>query len=244
MKQLLPLFVALTGFSFALQASAHGIWFAQRAGELAMIYGHGAEDLDMLKRQSKVQNVAAFDAAGAAVQTTLKVAGPLLLVDTQNRPAVLAGMLDNGYWTEGADGKWVNKSRDEVPGAKKSGRYIKYAVHLRAALTAPLGALPGHTLQIVPVATKLPDHKDQPIRLRVLFNGKPVAGAKVLQDYVNDPDATPLTTAQDGTVTLNVRNQGLNVITAAYESPPDDPAKADKTGHFASLSFVLEHAPE
>jgi hypothetical protein len=31
-------------------ADAHGIWFAQRARQLALVYGVGADDLDAVKR--------------------------------------------------------------------------------------------------------------------------------------------------------------------------------------------------
>lgn len=225
-------------------AHAHGIWFAQRSGEMALIYGHGGEDLDMIKRHDKVKSVEAFDAAGAAVKTALRKTDHLLLVDMQANPAVLSAVLDNGYWSKGADDKWAAKGRDEVPGAKESGRYIKYAVYLNGPLAKPLGPLPGQTLQIVPLKAALPHHKEEQITLRVLFNGKPVAGAKVVRDYVNDPDAKPLVTGKDGLITLRVRNQGLNVIAASYDAPPDDPVKATKNGLFASLAFVLKHGPE
>jgi len=84
----------------------------------------------------------------------------------------------------------------------------------------------------------------KPLKLRVLFQGKPAAGARVLTDWVNDPDAKPIKTAKDGTVTIKVRNQGLNVITAIFDGPSDEPSKADKMEHLATLSFVLPHAPE
>ena len=84
----------------------------------------------------------------------------------------------------------------------------------------------------------------EPLQLRVLFQGKPVAGARVLTDFVNDPDGAPLKTAKDGTVTLKVRNQGLNVIAAIFDGPSDEPTKADKMEHLATLAFVLPHAPE
>lgn len=224
-------------------AQAHGIWFAERSGQLAMIYGHGAEDLDMIRRHDKVKEVAGFDANGAPVPVSLRKTDHLLLVDAKPLPAVIAGVLDNGYWSKGPDGKWVNKGRDEVPDAEESGRYIKYAVFLRESLKAPLKPLPGQVLQIVPLKAALPQHKDESMTVRVLFNGKPVAGAKVTRDYVGDPEAKPLVTGKDGTVTLRVRNDGLNVITAAYDAPPDDPAKAKKTGLFASLAFAIKHKP-
>jgi uncharacterized GH25 family protein len=198
----------------------------------------------MIKRYDKVTNIAAFDAAGAPLKTTLRKTDHLALVDQSAKPAIVAAVLDNGYWTKGPDDKWVNKGKDEVPGAKESGRYIKYSVYLKDSLPKPLGALPGQVLQIVPVAAKLPHHMNDPITVRVLYNGKPVAGARVIRDYITDPDQKPVLTGKDGTVTLRVRNQGLNVIAASFDAPPDDPAKAAKNGLHATLAFVLKHAPE
>ena len=63
-------------------------------------------------------------------------------------------------------------------------------------------------------------------------------------DGVNDPDAKPLLTGKDGGLTLKVRNQGLNVIRAETDTAPPDAAKANKTEHSATLSFVLAHLPE
>ncbi|MBT0962283.1 DUF4198 domain-containing protein [Denitromonas iodatirespirans] len=225
-------------------AGAHGIWFAQRGGDLALVYGEGAEDLDTAKRATKIRHVAAYDAAGESVATGLAPVGRLLFVDLQQKPAVVAAVLDNGFWTKGPEGKWFGKTKDAVPGAQESGRYLKYAVHLRAPLKAPLAALPDHALQIVPVAAALPQHKDDDLQLRVQFRGQPVAGAEVIADFVGDPDGEPLRTDAHGLVTVKVRNQGLNVIVAKHSTAPDDAALADKTEHLASLSFALGHRPE
>jgi uncharacterized GH25 family protein len=138
----------------------------------------------------------------------------------------------------------VKKGRDEVPDAKTSERTIKYAVHIRGPLSAPIPPLPNHTLQIVPLEAAIPEQMGRPLKLRVLFQGKPVANARVQSDFVNDPDGQPVKTAADGSVTINIRNQGLNVVTAIFDGPPDDPKKVDKVEHLATLSFVLPHAPE
>lgn len=221
------------------EVAAHGIWFAQRSGELAMIYGEGAEDGVIVKRLPNVRSVAAYNAAGAAVGTKLIATDHLLLVDTQNQPMVVTSVLDNGLWTTTTDHREVNKGKSEVPSAQSSGHYLKYAVHLRGDLKAPLPALPDQTLQITPVTAQLPKHKGEPLTLRVLFQGKPLAGAEVLTDFVNDPGAAPLRTGADGTVTLNIRNQGLNVISAVHDAPSDQPLQADKVQHRATLSFAL-----
>lgn len=111
-------------------------------------------------------------------------------------------------------------------------------------MAAPIGPLASQTLQVVPVAATLPTLLGQPITLRVLYKGKPLAGAKIMHDFLNDPDGTPVLSGADGTVTLKVRNQGLNVIAAVFESDSDQPAKYDRIEHTATLSFVLPHLPE
>ena len=43
-------------------AHAHGIWFAQRATQLALLYGIGSDDLDSVKRLPLVKSIAGYDA--------------------------------------------------------------------------------------------------------------------------------------------------------------------------------------
>lgn len=228
----------------AAAVQAHGIWFAQRATHLALQYGIGADDLDMVKRASYVTTVTAYGADGKEVPTSLNIDGRLLLANTEHQPSVLAAAIDNGMWSKTPDGKWYRKGKDEVPGTVFSQRTFKYTVHIRGPLAAPIGPLAGQTLQVVPVSATVPSLLGQPITLRVLYKGKPLAGAKIMHDFLNDPDGAPVLTGADGTVTLKVRNQGLNVIAAVFESDSDQPAKYDRIEHTATLSFVLPHLPE
>ena len=234
----------LAGMSAANLAQAHGIWFAQRSNQLALIYGLGADDLDVIKRQNKLKSFTAYDEHGKEVAAQLTPSGPLLVVNTDNKPAIVAAMMDYGLWSKAADGEWYNKGKDEVPNATVSLHTFKYAVHLREPLHGAMPVLPGQKLQIVPVGKQLPDRMGQPLTVRVLFDGKPVSGAEVQPDLVNDPDSTPLKTGADGTVTVKVRNQGLNVVVAKLDSPSSEPAKASTDEHEATLSFVLPHQPE
>lgn len=228
----------------ATVAQAHGIWFAQRSNQLALIYGIGADDLDAVKRLPKVKSVAAYDDDGKEVATQLAANGPLLLVNIDNQPAMVAAVLDNGLWSKTADGKWHNKGKDEVPDATVSEHTWKYAVHLRRPLTGALPVLPAHKLQIVPVTRQLPEQAGQPLTVRVLYEGKAVQGALVQPDFVTDPDSEPLKTGADGTVTIKVRNQGLNVVVATFVTTAAEPAKTFRDEHLATLSFVLPHQPE
>lgn len=228
----------------ALPGQAHGIWFAQRADRLALVYGDGAEDLDAVKRLPKLTSVEGFGRDGAPVPVKLTPEGRLPFVDLTGGPAVLSATMNNGLWSKTPDGRWHGKGKDELPDAAISGRYMKYATHLVSLPQGHVAPVPGQALQIVPVGTKFPLHKGEPLTVRVLFQGRPLAGAKVWPDMVTDPDAEPLVADREGLVTLPVRNQGLNVVKTENESPSVDPGKTLMTHHLATLSFALEHAPE
>lgn len=221
---------------------AHGIWFAERSNRLALIYGEGPDDGETVSRLARISSVVAFDAAGAPVPIKLVPTDYLLLVDTSRDAAVIAAVLDNGVWTMTADGREFQKPKGEVPGATESGHYFRSGIHLRGDLHAPLGPLPGQVLQLTPVAATLPKRMGDSLTVRALLNGKPLAGAAVTVDWVNDFRGTPLRTGDDGTVTLKVRNQGLNVISVVHQMPVENRTDTDKVEYRATLSFVMPAA--
>jgi uncharacterized GH25 family protein len=233
----------LTGFAATIPAEAHGIWFAQRAKQTALIYGIGADDLDMVKRLPLIKATTGYDANWQPVDTALRAAGPIVLAESKGPAVALAAIMDNGNWTKAPNGKWHNAGRDKVPDAVRAEHTYKYAVHLTGQPTKPMPALPGHTLQVVPLEA-IPTEMGKPLKLRVLFQGKPQAGVSVQRDLVTDPDQEPQKTDADGVVTVTLRNQGLNVIAATYVASPAEPKLVDHDEHLATLSFVLPHAEE
>jgi hypothetical protein len=235
-------------------ADAHGIWFAQRGKQLAIIYGLGADDLDMIKRLPKVKSVQGYDAEWAPVAATLQPAGLIPIVDSEAPIAAVTAVLDNGVWSKGKDGQWEQMGRDQMPDAVVSEHTFKYAVHLvglsdrpegfSGMLDAKIPVMADQRLQIIPANGQIPGDMGKPLTVKVLFEGKPVKGAKIKTDFVNDPDQIPLETDANGMVTFPVRNQGMNVIGASYVGPSDQPALYDRIELFATLSFKLPHLPE
>ena len=238
----------------ATAAQAHGIWFAQRGKQLAMVYGVGSDDLDMVKRLPKVKSVQGYDAEWAPVAATLQPAGIVPIVDSEAPITAVAAVLDNGVWSKDKSGDWHQMGRDQMPDAVVSERTIKYAVHLlgiserpegfSGTLDAKVPVMADQRLQIVPADGQIPGDKGKPLAIKVLYEGKPIQGVKIHTDFVNDPDQEPLMTDANGMATFPVRNQGLNVIGATYVGASDQPAVYEKTEHFATLSFVLPHLPE
>lgn len=235
--------VLLVSALVTAQVSAHGIWFAERSTQLAFLYGVGADDLDAVKRLPKVASMTGYDEDWDKVDAQLTVSGPLVLVTSEDYPVAVSAVLNNGIWSTTGEGHWIGKGRDEVPNAILSEETIKYAVHIRGTLRA-VPALATQTLQIVPFGNVFPQMIGEPMTYQVLYQGKPVAGALVKADFINDPDAVPVTTGADGKVTFALRNQGLNVLVATFDGPSDKPQAIDKIEHLATFSFVLPHAPE
>ena len=64
---------ATVGMLSTSTVDAHGIWFAQRAKQLALIYGVGADDLDSVKRLPLIRSVSGYDASWQPVKTSLRV---------------------------------------------------------------------------------------------------------------------------------------------------------------------------
>ncbi|MFY8094869.1 MAG: DUF4198 domain-containing protein [Niveispirillum sp.] len=244
LKHLLAATLAIAALGSSMTAQAHGIWFAQRAKQTALIYGVGADDLDVVKRLGLVTGTYGYDADWTPVGATLRVAGPIVLVDSAAPTVAVAAIMDNGLWSRLGDGKWVKGGRDTVPDAVRAERTLKYAVHLTGTPNAPIPALPEQVLQIVPVDRTLPLEMGKPLKIRVLYKGKPIQDAEVKHDFVNDPDQVPVKTDKDGMATVTVRNQGLNVLAATYVGPADNPKQVDHIEYLATLSFVLPHAPE
>ncbi len=250
MRRILPFLskaviaATITGAVVPAAAEAHGIWFAQRARQLALVYGVGADDLDAVKRLPLINAVQGFDADGLPVKTSLRAAGVVPVVDSEEPVAIVAAAMDYGIWSRDAAGEWHNKGRDEVKDATISEHNYKYAVHLAQALTKPVPMIAIHKLQLVPAALAIPQKMGEPIKVRAFYEGKPIAGADVMADYVNDPDQVPTKTDAEGYATIPVRNQGINVLMAIYVGPTDNAAKYARMEYRAALSFVLPHAPE
>lgn len=242
MRSSITILVLAAGL-IAGSASAHGIWFGERGKKLVLAYGIGSEDLEIVSSRQKVRSLTAYDAKLRPISISLRTADPLLLVDTPQPPALLAAVMDNGTWSRLPDGEWVEKPKGAVPGSTVTETAMKYAVAIEKPLAAPVPVLPEQVLQIMPVGP-LPTMRGKPMTYRILYRGKPVAGAAVVADMIGDPDAKPATSSATGLVTLPVRNQGINVLRAIHVVKPDDASRTDRIEHLATLTFTLEHAPE
>lgn len=227
--------------ALASTVSAHGLWIAQRHGDLALVYGHGATD--EAYDPNKIVELKAYDADFKPVEFKRETFDDHAFIVADDDHAVITAVMDNGFWTEKTDGSWEQKSKAEVKDGKNTGHYFKYATSIvgHAHGTPKPFGMP---LEIVPLADPTAMKAGDALTVQVFANGKPAADAKVTAEYTTASDAPILKTDADGKVTVNIRNQGLNVIVASTTEKTPDSAEQDEIGRLATLSFTLGHGPE
>ena len=229
--------LAVLGLLFASHVSAHGLWTEQRRGNIEVIYGHGAED-NAFKAQ-KISGAWAYDASGKMIPVTVERLADHARLKPLKSPAVLAVALDNGMWSQTPDKKWINQGRSQVPGAIESTQTFKYSLAIYQP-GAKLPKLDQIKLLILPEVDPLTVGPGHSLPVRVLLDGKPAAGIKLVGDYRNAPNTLSTETDKDGRAQVLVRNEGLNVIAAQVEIPLKDNVDVATRGLFSSLTFLGE----
>ena len=235
-KQHAKIAAALLAAMLAGQVSAHGIWTAERRGNIEVIYGDGAED--NAYDPKKISGAWASDLRGGRIPVTVEKLEDHARLKPVESAAVLSVALDNGYWTQAPDKKWLNVGESQVPGALDSGRYYKYTLAVLEE-GAKLPSLDKLKLVIVPQQDPLSVEAGKELEVQVLVDGKPASDVELVADFVNAPDEIATKTDAQGKAKIIVRNRGLNVIAASTTVPNDDP-DARVRGMFSSLSFVSE----
>ncbi|UST85929.1 DUF4198 domain-containing protein [Pseudomonas siliginis] len=231
-KSLLLIAALFTG-----QVSAHGLWTEERRGNIEVVYGHGAED-NAFKAQ-KVSGAWAYDASGKMIPVSVERLADHARLKPLKPPAVMAVALNNGMWSQTADKKWINEGRSKVPGATEATQTFKYSLAIYQP-GARLPKLDQIKLLILPEVDPLTVGPGKSLPVRVLLDGKPAAGVKLIGDYRSAPNTLSTETDKDGRAQVLVRNEGLNVIAAQVEVPVKDSVDVDSRGLFSSLTFLGE----
>ncbi|MGL4236520.1 DUF4198 domain-containing protein [Tabrizicola sp.] len=240
MKTSLILTALIAGLAPAA-ALAHGVWLQSQHGELAVVYGHGAEQDSY--DTTKITSVMVCPDGTACVKAPLNQHGSHATLAVPEAPSVITVAFDNGFWSKDAAGEWHNMPKDAVAGATEGGQYLKHAIYLTGPV-ASVGTPLGQVLEIVPLSDPYALKAGDELAVQVLFDGAPLAGAEIVADYVNATDAAAAIADAEGKAMVVIRNQGLNVLAVSHAAPHADAAKADETGHTATLSFMLGHAGE
>lgn len=217
-------------------ASAHGVWMTERYGDFTIVYGHGSAD-DAYD-PAKIKTLSLFHRDGSELEATRIDRGTHVSFEHIDGVAVAAFTMDNGYWSKTADAGSVNKPKTEVAGAISGGHYLKYGVSQFAPLSDSPQAV-GHYLEVVPLADPMTLEAGDTLAVRVLLAGEPAANVRIIPDYLTDGHNRSIETDERGIAEFEIRNDGLNVVSAVFKEDLADKTLADTAEHLATYSFNL-----
>jgi nickel transport protein len=217
--------------------NAHGIWVAQRTGELTIVYGHLAED--SAYETKKVKSVEGITVTGERRQIPLTAGQKNVTFTAPEDAVVLATKFDNGFWIKGPDDKWQNVGKAQIPGGTGSHQPLKYNTHILKPLVFPMKPT-GAAFEIVPLVDPIGLKLGNDLPVQVYFNGTPLAEAKIINDYINNAEATIKADA-NGKAVLKVTSAGLNVVAAEHTEKTPGNADVDEIYYMSTLTYVLPH---
>lgn len=160
-------------------AFAHTVWLepvAQSPGDFQVLFGGHAGKLETYQ-PAKLKTIDAVDKNGKSLAVSRNVTADGVRLHVDGSPAMIAMHFDNGIHTRPPTGATVEKPMNEVPGATRATYAVKY--HKTVTDWSPLVTkVIGQPFEVVPLSAQQPV-ADQPFRIRVLQDGKPVAGVKL-----------------------------------------------------------------
>lgn len=216
-------------FSFTF---AHDIWVEERKGKFYVFYGHEGQ-IDPYD-PTRITEWLAKDKKGRDV--ALKVTRQENGVYFQNpkSPFSLAVItFDNRYWVKTPQG-WKNMGKREAISkgmeVLESGRSLKYSKYIKTWERVAFQPV-GTPLEIVPLNNPF---RSDTLTIRVLLNGKPLAGAPV---YLDASHQESTKTDEEGSAVVQVK-KGLNIISVSTKVPAERDPDGDLVYMRASLSFI------
>ena len=213
--------VGLAAGCVCSSVDAHGVFFANRLDEKALVLGEGP--VDDAYSPEMVKSIIGLDNNGMVI--------PVQVIKHEKNVVVVP----NGYWTKDKDGKTVHKPISEVPGAQKSTHAIKYDVHYWNAEAKPFNNKDAF-IQIIPSVNPLTLRKGDTYEIQVLKDGKPYANAPLIKDVINDLTNESQADA-NGKATVTVSANGLNVVGVEVGFPTQ--TKGEQNKYFSALSFII-----
>ena len=177
-------------------ALAHNVWLEPDAGGGYLVQFGGHEGQLETYPADKLKSVQAFDRRGRKIDVTLEPKADGVRVKPERQAALLAAHFDNGFFSKVEGGQMVNKPMTENPGSTSGVHALKY--HKTLIQWGVIAKQPlGQQFEIVALEADTP-HAGKPMRVRVLFDGKPIEGIRL---SLGEKGAA-VTTAADGTATV------------------------------------------
>lgn len=233
-KITLPVALAAAVLAGSVPAAAHEMWLAAQSGRVELLYGHPG-DLSQPDKGRLYELNALSGGKTAPLRDQAAVANGRLSAPLPKEASVVGARLDNGFWVKTAQG-YRNTHRVNIPDNLSSVRSEKFAKLLLSddGATKPLG----HRFELVPQADPFRLKPGEPLKVRVEYEGKPQAGAKVeVSDGKTEPETPRVVAADDRGIVSVELLPGTTVLLAEYKGPGRYPELAAEDVAVASLTI-------
>jgi nickel transport protein len=177
-------------------AQAHNVWLEPDAAGGYLVQFGGHEGQLETYPADKLKSVQAFDRRGRKIEVAVEPRADGVRVKPERQAAMLAAHFDNGFFSKVEGGQMINKPMTENPGATSGVHALKY--HKTIIQWGVIAKQPlGQQFEIVALQADTP-HAGKPMRVRVLFDGKPIGGIRL---SLGEKGAA-VNTGADGTATI------------------------------------------
>lgn len=158
-------------------AQAHNVWLEPDAAGGYLVQFGGHEGQLETYPADKLKSVQAFDRRGRKIEVAVEPRADGVRVKPERQAAMLAAHFDNGFFSKVEGGQMINKPMTENPGATSGVHALKY--HKTIIQWGVIAKQPlGQQFEIVALQADTP-HAGKPMRVRVLFDGKPIGGIRL-----------------------------------------------------------------
>lgn len=225
---------------------AHDLWLtftgSASARQVVLNYGHPGDRPPALA--DKVVDLAIVDGKDRkplvkGLSFAVERGAPVAVSQpfNDNGRQLIAAIYDNGLWVKAPDGGYRNALRAAVPGATDGMWSQKFAKAVTGP-GAPFDTVLGHTFEIVPLTDPAAAAPGSTLRVRVLFEGKPLPKTKL--EVAQGRNAAEIETDNEGVAAVAIAGAGGYVLSAGHrKSPSAVPAFADADLFGATYSFAL-----
>jgi uncharacterized GH25 family protein len=179
------------------------------------------------------------------LKVTLTEEGTHMIVMQSNDAFIaLDGKKFNEYLTEdGLDDILYQREKEGIlddSSRELYSRHTKLLMQAGVRTDETFKKIIGLPVEIVPVRNPYTLKKGDPVKFRILYNGKPYFGAKVKvwNRYNNRTTMQNIFAQQDGTVETHISNPGIWMVSVVKMVPSKDP-KAQYQSYWGSLVFEI-----
>ena len=234
-KILAAVISAAVGLGFyAAPADAHGVYYANRLDQKALVLGEGP--LDNAYDPACVLNIDAYDVSFMPTTVNRVNYSNHIAITPSDKLGVSVTFFDYGYFAKTTDGKVIpTRDYSNIKNLMAVTYARKYNVHYWNADVMP-GGIYNVPIQIVPSVNPLTLRRGDTLMLRIYKGGKPYANAPVIADVVGNLGEV-VEADDNGYISVRVANNGVNVIGVEVALPTNDANVTEKV--FSSLSFIL-----